>query len=125
MQTNISTCTVYIGEFRNSFSCFHTSYILTLAKVALNNIYVCHIIILYQFTEVIHNRSSVEGCKLDRLLHNHVKAGIGIHSFIHSFIFSNFIRVAQSFNTTHFHTNTHWFVYQCIFSVCVSADLNT
>lgn len=78
MQTNVSICTVYIGEFRNSFSCFHTSYILTLAKVALNSIYVCCIIILYQFTEVIHNRSSVEECKLDRLLHNHIKAGIGI-----------------------------------------------
>lgn len=69
MQTNVSICTVYIGEFRNSFSCFHTSYILTLAKVALNSIYVCCIIILYQFTEVIHNRSSVD---------NHIKAGIGI-----------------------------------------------
>lgn len=35
------------------------------------------IVILYRFTEVIHDSSSVEECKLDRILHNHVPAGIG------------------------------------------------
>lgn len=36
------------------------------------------IVILYRFTEVIHKNSSVAECKLDRILHNHVPAGIGI-----------------------------------------------